>query len=340
MAYQESIKYILSQPELPVEKLSGCNILITGATGLIGSALVDSMMGFEKGDYLVYALGRNEERAKRLFSNYWGSNRFHFIKHDVMYPLNSEVHFHYIIHAASNANPSSFTSSPVEIIKSNIFGLSNLLDYGQEHGLRRLLYVSSGEVYGEGEGKVFEETAKGSFDQLNPRSCYPIAKSMAENLCVAYSREYSLDSVIARPCHVYGPKFTESDNRVYAQFLRNVVAGEDIVMKSTGDQYRSWCYVVDCVSALFYILLKGQTGNAYNVVSKDSNLSIKDLAELISKLGGQRVVRTESSEAESRGYNPVHRSIFDMKKLIGLGWMSRFDIVKGMTESIDYLKST
>lgn len=243
-AYQQDIFKIFEQ-DLPWEKLSGTNILVTGATGLIGGCLVETLMMNPHHDYHVYASGRNEERAKLRFRDFVDDQSFHFIKYDVLKPLESDIKFDYIIHAASNASPNFFVQKPVEVIQSNVFGVSNLMDYGLVHDMKRMLFVSTGEIYGEGDGRVFTEDYSGYVDCVKPRSCYPSSKRTAETLCVSYAAEYGADVVIARPCHVYGPHFAEQDNRVYAQFIRNILCGEDIVMKSTGEQFRSWCYVVD-----------------------------------------------------------------------------------------------
>lgn len=322
---------------LPWEKLSNSNILITGATGLIGSCLVEVLMSRPNKDYHVYASGRNEERAKARFAEFADDPAFHFFKYDVMKPLEGEIQFDYIIHAASNASPNFFATKPVEVIKSNIEGVSNLMDYGLSHGLKRLLFVSSGEVYGEGDGRVFTEDYSGYVNPTSPRSCYPSSKRAAETLCVSYGVEYGVEAVIARPSHTYGPNFTESDNRVYAQFIRNVLKGEDIVMKSTGAQFRSWCYVVDCASALLYILLKGENGQAYNIADASSNISIKDLAEMIAGIGGKKVVIDLPSDVEKAGFNVVTKSVFSTKKLESLGWNVEGTMKDKMLNTINML---
>lgn len=318
-AYRKDILHIFSA-DLPWERLSGCNILVTGATGLIGGCLVEALMRNTKKDYHVYASGRNEDRAKARFVDFADDPCFHFICHDVMMPLVSETPFDYIIHAASNASPNFFANRPVEVMKGNIDGVSNLIEYGLKHAMKRFLYVSSGEVYGEGDGRVFSEDYSGYVNCATPRACYPSSKRAAETLCVAYAAEYGADVVIARPCHVYGPHFTEADSRVYAQFIRNVLRDEDIVMKSTGEQFRSWCYVVDCVSALLYVLLKGESGQAYNIADATSNVSIKNLAEMIASIGGRKVVIDLPSDAEKAGFNVVTKSVFSTEKLENLGW--------------------
>jgi len=332
-SYKADILKIFEQ-DLPWEKLSGCNILVTGATGLIGGCLVETLMMNPKRDYQVYASGRKEERAKVRFMDYAKDAVFHFVKYDVQKPLECDVRFDFIIHAASNGSPNFFAQKPVEVMKSNLYGVVNLMDYGLSHCMKRMLYVSSGEVYGEGDGRVFTEDYSGYVDCARPRSCYPSSKRAAETLCASYAAEYGADVVMARPCHTYGPHFTEQDNRVYAQFIRNVLRGEDIVMKSTGEQFRSWCYVVDCVSALLYILLKGVCGEAYNVADADSNISIRELAEIIAKTGGKKVVIDVPDADEKKGFNPVSKSVFSTEKLQSLGWKANCCIRDGLNHTI------
>jgi nucleoside-diphosphate-sugar epimerase len=339
MKYTDDIKTVASL-QLPWEKLSGCNILVTGATGLIGSCLIEVLMEHSNKDYHVYASGRNEARAMRRFSKYGKDPYFHFFQYDVTEPLKGEEQFHYIIHAASNASPNFFANMPVEVIKANIDGVANLIEYGMIHGLQRLLFVSSGEVYGEGDGRIFTEDYSGYVNCASVRACYPSSKRAAETLCVAYAHQYGVDVSIARLSHVFGPNFTEDDNRVYAQFIRNVLRGEDIVMKSTGEQFRSWCYVVDCVSAILHILLKGEKGQAYNVADNESNISIKELAETIAEIGHQKVVIDLPTETEKLGFNVVKKSIFSTQKLEGLGWHTIEGSIKNnLKKTIDELST-
>lgn len=335
-SYREDILQVFEQ-NLPWEKFSGTNILVTGATGLIGGCLVETLMTSPRRDYQVYASGRNEERARARFRDFADDPAFHFVRYDVMQPLQSDVRFDYVVHAASNASPNFFAKRPVEVIKSNVDGVAHLMEYGLAHGMKRLLYVSSGEVYGEGDGRVFTEDYSGYVDCAKPRSCYPSSKRAAETLCVSYAAEYGADVVIARPCHTYGPHFTEQDNRVYAQFIRNVLRGEDIVMKSTGEQFRSWCYVVDCVSALLHILLKGESGEAYNIADADSNISIRELAETIAAIGERKVVIDLPDADEKRGFNPVTKSVFSTDKLESIGWEPKNHISTGMKNTIKEL---
>lgn len=325
--------------DLPWEKLSGCNILVTGATGLVGSSLVDVLMRNPSKDYQVYALGRNEKRAQTRFLRFKEDPTFHFLCGDVSLPLACDVPFHFIFHAASNGSPNFFANSPVEVMKSNLFGVSNLIEYGLAHDMKRFLYVSTGEVYGVNEAAVFDENSYGYVDILDTRSCYSSSKRAAETLAMCYASEYSADVVVARPCHTYGPHFTESDNRVYAQFIRNVLNGDDIVMKSAGTQYRSWCYIEDCVSALLYILLKGKNGQAYNIADKTSVVTIRELAEMIAQIAGRKVVMQIPSDIEKQGFTPIKRAVFNTAKLESLGWSVSGTMIEKLRRTIDGCRS-
>ena len=306
-------------------------ILVTGATGLIGGCLVDVLMHSDS-SCQVFAMGRNEARAQKRFANYWKTDRFHFICGDVTMPLSCNETFDYIIHAASNASPNFFKEKPVEVIKSNIMGVEQLMLYGLSHNMKRMLYVSSGEVYGEGNGRAFTETDSGYVNCATPRACYPSSKRAAETLCVAYAAEYGADVVIARPCHTYGPYFTESDNRVYAQFVRNLLDGKDIVMKSRGEQYRSWLYVVDAAFALLTILLKGTKGEAYNVADEQSDITIRALAELLASAENRKVIL--DIDEVNGNTTPITRATFSTEKLAQLGWQPQTTIAEGLTHTL------
>lgn len=325
----------ISTLPLPWEKLKGKNILIPGATGLIGSALVTALLLNPNKNYEVYAAGRNLARLKERFGNFSDSS-LHFVEFDVSRPLNSDIHFHYIIDCASNANPAAFSERPVEVILANILGVENILSYGSRHGIERFLFVSSGEVYGEGDGRKFDETYSGYVDILNPRACYPASKRAAENLCIAYSKEYGPDVVIARPCHIFGPFFQKSDDRAYAQFLHNAIAGDNIVLKSPGMIKRSWCYVADCVSALLYILLKGNNRQAYNIASPENELTIRDFATAIAQTSGTEIVFDVPADAPKA---IITQGILDSSLLHGLGWKPELPFSEQIKSTIEELKN-
>lgn len=318
---------------IPFEKLNGKNILITGACGLIGSAIIDFLIE-NKVECNVYAMARNRNKAQKCFSKYLDNPLLHIVEGDVNAPIKGNIVFHYIINAASNANPNAYALDPVGTMWTNINGTKNLLDYGREHRLERFLYVSSGEVYGNGDVDNWKESDSGYVDCMTLRSCYPTSKRAAETLCVAYSHQYHIEAVVARPCHTYGPHFTDNDTRAYAQFVRNARNHEDIVLKSRGEQYRSWLYVKDCASAILTILLKGLNGEAYNVADVNSCVTISELAEMIAHIGGSKVVFDLPSEVERQGFSVIRKAVFDISKLEALEWIPQYKLQEALVETI------
>ena len=309
-----------SVAEMPWEKLSGKSILITGATGLIGSCLAEILMTHPNINYEVYASGRNINRAKNLFARFWDNSHFHFLQFDVCDVYRFDYQFNYIISAASGANPVLYSTDPVGVMQTTFYGTDNLLKYGVSHGLERFLFVSSGDVYGEGNNELISEDYSGYINTLNLRSCYGLAKRAAESLCISYESQYGVQVVITRPCHTYGPHFTDSDTRAYAQFIRNGVAGRDIVMKSAGSQVRSWCYVVDAAKGILYSLLCGKSGEAYNIADSNTICSIKEYAETMANVCGVHLIMDIPSEIEKKGFSVITNSMFDSGKLKELGW--------------------
>lgn len=327
--YSEDIRKVYAL-DIPWDKLKGSNILITGSTGLIGSCLVDMLMNYEGADYSVYAGCRNTDKAKKRFEEYLSAGNFHIIQFDVTDHIESDINFDYIIHCASGASPNAFAVTPVDVMKANIFGTDNLINYGLKSNMKRLVFISSGEVYGEGDGRPFTEDYSGYVNSTLSRSCYPSSKRAAETLCASYISQYGADIVIARPCHIYGPHYMHTDNRAYAQFFNNAVEGNDIVLKSKGEQFRSWIYVVDCASAILHILTKGGNGEAYNIADEDSNLSILELATKISAAAGRKVIFDLPSESETKGFSKVTKAIFDSSKIKSLGWKKIATIDEGI----------
>lgn len=336
--YLKEVEIIANQ-NIPFEKLKDKSVMITGACGLIGSFLLDVLM-FRNDKFndniTVIAYDFKEEFIMKRFPNYLDNPNFKYICQDVNLPLNYDGKVDYIMHLASNAHPSLFKSDPVGTIRANIIGLDNLLKYAVNNNVSRLLYTSTGEVYGEKEIDSFSEDDYGYVDQTKARSCYPSSKRCAETLCISYSEQYNIETVIARPCHTYGPTMTKNDSRVYAEFIRCILNNEDIVLKSEGKPIRSYCYVADCVSALLFILLNGKNMNAYNIANKNNVISIKDMACLIAKLGN-RQVKFEINNDNSNN-NPMQCGVLNASKLESLGWQGIYSLEKGYQNTINILK--
>ena len=311
------------------ERLRNGRVLITGATGLVGSFLTDCLIALNRERNLnlrLFALCRNAVRAQERFGDAVVA-----IAADVA-EVKSLPECDFIVHAASNAHPRAFANDPVGTMLGNLLGVRNLLEHLRAQGRGRLLFVSTGEIYGENPAirDGFAETDFGKIDSMNPRACYPESQRAAETLCASYLKQYQVDSVVARLCYVYGPTITSENSRADAQFLRNAIAGEDVVMKSAGAQVRSYCYVADAASALAAILLNGESGCAYNVANRDSVRSIREYAETLAGVAGVRVRFELPDDAEKKGYSAVSRAVQKPDRLEALGWKPAFTFEEGM----------
>ena len=332
---------IASLPEL--KELVGKNVMITGCTGLICSAVVDLLACWNEtheGKINILAAGRNEKKVSERFDPYFKEPWFEFVLYDAASSDNDfSFPCDYIIHGASNASPNKIIKEPVETMLSNFTGMKCLLDFAKEKENCRILYISSSEVYGKKEhdrpSKVDEY---GWIELLNPRSSYSIAKCAAETLCASYYDEYGVESVIIRPGHIYGPTASESDNRVSSIWPYDVAQKKDIVMKSDGAQIRSYCYCLDSASAIIKVLLKGEPVHAYNISNPDSIISIREMAEILAKSAGVALRMEVPTEQEIKGFNPMSNSSLDSSELLSLGWKGLFDADRGFTHTVAILK--
>lgn len=201
------------------------------------------------------------------------------------------------------------------------------------------VYISSSEVYGEKQSTdPYNESTYYMVDILNPRACYPSSKRAAETLCAAYAKEYGVHTVMVRPGHIYGPAPNPEDNRAASQFVRDAVAGRDIVMKSAGQQLRSYTYVLDCVTAIVAVLLNGLSGEAYNISNPDSIVTIRQLAECVAEASGVKLIFDCPTEAEQSSFNMMSNSALTSDKLLSLGWKGYFNLRDGIDATIESMR--
>lgn len=320
----------------------GKSIFITGSTGLIGSAVADILLRYSElhnGNIKIYLAGRNKERVENRFNKYISEKYCIYREYDATRKNELPDSLDYIVHAASNAYPYLIQKNPVETMQDNFCGLMELLQYCADHTVQNVVYVSSSEIYGRKDSNnPYQENEYGYIDVLNPRSSYPISKRAAETLCASYIAEKDIAVSIVRPGHIYGPTATRKDNRVSTAFAYDAADGKDIIMKSDGRQIRSYCYMLDCASAILYVLLKGKKGEAYNISNPNSIMSIRELAEYLAKVGNVRLKFELPSQDEKKAFNPMSNSSLNSEKLCGLGWKGLFDAELGLEHTVKIIK--
>ncbi len=341
--YQEDIMKVVAQP-IPWDKLKNKTLLISGATGLIGSFLIDVVMLLNRKQRLnckVYSLGRDEDKARSRFSYCYESPLFQFIPYDINLPFvrNDIGSVDYVLHLASNTHPVAYATDPIGTITTNIIGTQNMLEFACAHHALRCVFASSNEIYGENRGDVenFKEKYCGYIDCNTLRAGYPESKRCGEALCQAYITQRGLDIVIPRLTRSYGPTMMMSDTKAISQFIRKAIVGKDIVLKSEGTQYYSYTYVADAVCGLLYVLLVGEKGEAYNIADESSDIMLRDLAKIIADFVGNKVVFEIPDAVESSGYSKATKARLDSTKLQELGWKTIYDIQSGIQRTIKML---
>ena len=336
---EEDIKQIISD-SIAWPKLKNTTVLITGASGMIGSYMLYVLIKLNDiYNYNIKIIGmvRNIEKVAKEVRD---RSDVSIIIGDVTNPLTIDEDVHYIIHAASPASPLIMQNKPVETIAANTIGTFNTLTLAKEKHALGYLFVSSREIYGQpAEGQeYFFEDAYGFVDQLNPRSCYSEGKKAAETMCVCFKEEYGLNTKIARLAHTYGPGMSIYDGRVQADFLKNVYHNEDIVLKSEGTAVRTYTYISDAVAAIYRILLNSED-IVYNIGNEKGKVSIKELAEIMVSIYPERNLKLvfDIPEGGTKGTAPYTLGILSSKKLREIGWSPKYSVKDGFRRTLEYL---
>ena len=304
---------------------------------MIGKWMIDLLL--KATSCRIIVTGRSEDKFRERFSS---SDNLAFLKWDIAHehlpPIAGPVD--YIIHLASNTHPVAYATDPVSTIVMNVSATKELLDLAVEKKLRRFVYASSVEIYGQNRGDVekFKEDYCGYIDSNTLRAGYPESKRCGESLCQAYIKQYELDIVVPRIARVYGPTLQKSDTKALSQFIFNALAGKDIVLKSEGKQHFSYLHVADAVSGILTVMLKGKSGEVYNIADEKSDVTLRELAELIARQCGRKVVMELPTKAEAAGFSPAMKARLDASKLNALGWSADWDLRTGIAGSIEQLR--
>lgn len=336
----EDLKDIIEQP-VKWDKLKNKTVMVTGASGMVGSYFVRTLLKLNEARQMnihVICVARN---IKKIGEDVLANPAVEILSHDVTKPFEYNKNIDYIIHAASPASPLIMKDSPVETIAANVLGTYYTLELAREKNAEGYMFISSREIYGQPDAgqEFFTEDTYGFVDPLNPRSCYPEGKKAAETMCASYRAEYGLNAKAARLAHTYGPGMSIYDGRVQADFLKNVLFHENIVMKSEGLAVRTYTYIADAIAGMYMILLNG-TEMAYNIGDENAKISIRGLAELLVKITPDRKlsVKLDIPKDGAQGCAPFTLGILDSSKLRKLGWSPKNTIEGGFKRTIEYLE--
>ena len=318
---------------MDLEALQGKRILITGATGLIGKAIVKRLTDYNRNaddPIRILASVRNLQKAENMFpAEYYPG--LEFLEGDIKELKAQDLDVHYIIHGASLTSSKMFVSQPVEIIMTAILGTRRVLEFAKVNPVDSFVFLSTMEIYGAPQQNTkINETFPNNIDSMNVRSSYPESKRMCENLCAAYLKEYGVPTKVVRLTQTFGNGVDYNDQRVFAEFARCVLEKKDIVLKTKGRTKRSYLFTDDAADAILTVLLNGANGEAYNAANEDTYCSILEMAELVAEhFGGPNTkVRIEEDNIEQLGYAPQLYMDLDTQKLRNLGWKPQ----KGLAE--------
>jgi UDP-glucuronate decarboxylase len=325
------------------DRFKNKTVLISGGSGLLPSYLVQSLLHANRLHNLklkVICMSRSFESLNKRLGYCLNDPYFKAIIHDVTRPIPVEIMpSDYVIHAASQASPKFYAIDPVGTLLTNTIGTQHLLEYAVRSKAQRFMFFSSGEVYGIPLNPMepITETSYGYLDPMNVRSCYAESKRIGETMSIAWAKQYGLDSVVVRPFHTYGPGMALDDGRVFADFVADVVAKRDIVVKGDGSEKRCFCYLADATIGFLSVLLNGTNSEAYNVANPACEISMKNLAELISNLFPNRNIKIRfevSSTKKNYMKSPILKALPSIEKIKKLSWVPETSLKEGFTKTI------
>lgn len=320
---EEDISRVAHSPIL-AQLPAGSSIFITGATGLIGSLLVRSLLASDQ-KIRVIAPVRNLEKAKTVFGGLQHCGRLVLFLGENSQKLDTKEKIDYIIHCASPTGSRYFVEHPAKTIASILDGTRNIMELARQKQVKKVIFLSSLEVYGvpDPSKPTVGETDYGYLDPMQVRSSYSEGKRMAECICVSYWKEYGVPVTVARLSQTFGPGVSYDDGRVFAEFARCALEGREIILRTQGNTLRSYCYTADAVIAILTLLIAGKPGEAYNVTNMDTAITIRDMAQLVCSLVPEKKIRVRfelPANLDAFGYNPETVIRLDSRKLQHLGW--------------------
>ena len=328
---------------LDYKRFNGKTFFITGGTGMLASYMVYFLIYLNENvknfNCKIILLVKNSDKVLKRFGEYTQKEYFKTYTGSVLDEIKIEEKIDYIVHAASIAVTQYFKDYPIDVILPNSLGTYRLLELACKNNVESFLYFSTVSIYGKIENKTsITEDSYGILDTLDQNSCYSESKRLGETLCKAYWNQKQVKTKIVRISHTYGPTLDlDTDKRVFSEFINNILNHQNIEMKSSGSEVRSFCYLSDATEAFFRILLDGESGEAYNMSNPSANVSILELAKILCKTFKDRNIKiTYKSKEKSYVKNKFSNSIiFSIDKIQKLGWIPKVGVEKGFKRTVE-----
>ena len=335
--YLLNIKQLLDKSDFDFNVFSGKNILVTGGLGLIGSAVVDILLKLDDFKHVVCSVFIADLNKDGFDKKYNGFKNVNFIQYNALENFDFKEHYDFIINCAGIANPNLYVSKPVETTLSSLNGILNILKYANDNKDVRIVTTSSSEVYGvKADCNPFIENKYGLIDFDNIRSSYAVGKIVTESLCRSYASEYGLNVCFVRPGHIFGPSASRNDTRVSSAFCYLAVEKKPLELYGDGCQRRSYLYSLDCALAILTVLVKGKSGESYNIGHIEET-TVRVLCEYISDFAKVPLkIGSKSNTKETS--NPMDFCTLDSRKLFSLGFKPAFSVREAIEQTITILQ--
>jgi UDP-glucuronate decarboxylase len=308
-------------------------ILITGGAGFLGSWLCDTFIASSK----VVCYDNLSTGKLGNVSHLKEDKNFEFKSIDIASKWNTNQRFDLIFHLASRPSPDDYQKHPVETLAVSTQGTWNVLEVARRSDAR-ILFASTSEVYGDPVIIPTPETYWGNVNPIGLRSCYDEGKRVGEAMCMAYHRQYGLDTRIVRIFNTYGPRIGAKGDygRAIPRFIVQAISGKPVTIYGDGNQTRSFCYVTDTVSAMICAVLGEKGKGAVFNVGNPREVSIMNLAETIIKItkSKSKVVHVAAAPDD-----PKRRCPDISKARSALNWAPKVGLNDGLRRTISWFRS-
>lgn len=312
-------------------------VLVTGAAGYIGNKLLQRMV---LKDIQCIGVTRNRKNIDI-------SDKIDIIECDISNDnlakyVNQEID--YIVHCAAPTASKYMVTHPTEVIDVIINGTKNTLELARKVKVKGYIFLSSMEVYGQidcATDKRISEEQLGYINVSNVRNCYPIAKIMAENMCISYFKEYDVPIKIARLAQTFGSGVKLSDNRVFSEFAKAVINNNDIVLHTTGESVGNYCDIDEVVDAIFFLFDNGKNGEIYNIVNEENTMTIREMAEMVAKEIAKNQIKVvfKIPKESNLGYAPDTGLRLSGEKMKNIGWTAHTSLKQMYMKMINSMRN-